>query len=305
MQLRNFSLGINSYPASAPGSNHTTARDVLNLRVDGDGYLRLAPGVQDWHEFSSKVTGVAKAHDHLFILLEDGELYKLTSEFPDTPIQVRVGDGTETQTDMRGKLSIIDEFETFFLLTSEAADDPGYYFDVKSGLLQPLKYEQTPKPQTFRITDRVEEDGPGHENSYKFFYLFAEVNVNDDVPEGSPASAFHAPVSEPILQGRIDSDEDKNWRAFFDDIEFANPDTTHIYIYRSPQITRDDEDYVPELTPGDAFNIFDKNAFFRVGQVLRGTRTWADNNVGLGRIPLEDEDEEELPIRQEERELVS
>ena len=45
MKLRNFSLGINSYPASAPGSNHTTARDVLNLRVDADGYLRLAPGV--------------------------------------------------------------------------------------------------------------------------------------------------------------------------------------------------------------------------------------------------------------------
>ena len=306
MKLRNFSLGINSYPASTPGSNHTTARDVLNLRVDGDGYLRLAPGLERWQEFSSKVTGVAKAHDHLFILLEDGDLWVVTRASPDQPR--RVG-----STEMRGRLSIIDEFETFFLLTSEGADDPGYYFAVRmedesggsAGDLYPLKYEQTPKPQTFRITDRVEEDGPGHENSYKFFYLFAEVNVNDDVPEGSPASAFHAPVSEPILQGRIDSDEDKNWRAFFDDIEFANPDTTHIYIYRSPQITRDDEDYVPELTPGDAFNIFDKNAFFRVGQVLRGTRTWADNNVGLGRIPLEDEDEEEIPIRQEERDSLA
>ena len=305
-------MGINSYPASAPGSNHTTARDVLNLRVDGDGYLRLAPGVQDWHEFSSKVTGVAKAHDHLFILLEDGELYKLTSEFPDTPIQVRVGDGTETQTDMRGKLSIIDEFETFFLLTSEAADDPGYYFDVKSGLLQPLKYEQTLTP-TSRLTAPRAGDGPGHENSYRFFYLFAEVNVNDDVPEGSPASAFHAPPSEPILQGWIDDENDdddnrdNNWRALFENIRFENDGTTHIYIYRSPQITRKDDDYVPELTRHDAFNIFDKNAFYRVGQVTRASRatTWADNNVGLGRIPLEDEDEEELPIRQEERDSLA
>ena len=274
MRLRNFALGINSYPSSSPGSNHTTARDVLNLRVDGDGYLRLAPGIETWREFSSKVTGIAKAHDHLFFLLEDGDLYKLTGEFSDTP--TRVG-----STEMRGKLSVIDEFETFFLLTSEGVDDPGYYFDVQSGLLQPLIYQQTPTP-TGQITAPRGGDGPGHDNSYKFFYLFVEVKILSNVPEGSPASAFHAPPSEPILEGRIDSDADDNWRAYFDDIEFANPDTDHIYIYRSPQITRNDEDYVPPLTAGDAFSIFDKNAFFRVGQVLRGTRTWADNNVGLG-----------------------
>ena len=289
MKLRNFSLGINSYPASAPGSNHTTARDVLNLRVDGDGYLRLAPGVTDWHELPSPVTGVARAYDHLFFLLEDGDLYKLTPDAPDTPTLV-------ASTAMRGKLSVIDEFETFFLLTSESVEDPGYYFDVESGVLFPLKYNQTLKPPMSQVTDAEQDEG--HRNGRRFFYVFAEVRLHSSVPEGSPAAAFHAPVSDPILIGDS-SANDRFWRAHFSGISFNNDDTTHIYIYRSPTVILADDNYVPELTDDDAFDFFDRTQFYRVGQILRGTTTWADNNVGLSKI-ADPDDDPQVPIRWQE-----
>ena len=234
MQLRNFSLGINSYPASTPGSNHTTARDVLNLRVDGDGYLRLAPSVERWQEFSSKVTGIAKAHDYLFFLLEDGELYKLTSELPDTPIQVG-------STRMRGKLSIIDEFETFFLLTSSDADDPGYHYDVGSDLLTPLDFMDAavrPRSAT-ELKDTIGKDlawGDHDEakirgTEFRIYYLFVEYDENHVI------GAIGGPVS---VQGRFLSaqikhdDDDKNsFTIKFNGFTVSNSNTTHVRVYRA------------------------------------------------------------------------
>ena len=154
MKIRNFSLGINGYPASSPGSNHTTARDVLNLRVDGDGYLRMAPGVRDSHAFDSKVTGIAKAHDHLFFLLEDGELFFVTPATADEPQSLGA-------TELRGKLSIIDDFETFFLITSSAADDPGYHYKVSDGTLTALDFMQTAARPTSRSITIGREQGFG------------------------------------------------------------------------------------------------------------------------------------------------
>ena len=289
MKLRNFSLGINSYPASLPGSNHTTARDVLNLRVDGDGYLRLAPGVQDWHEFSSKVTGIAQAHDHLFFLLEGGDLYKLTRDDSDTPALV-------ASTDMRGKLSVIDEFETFFLLTSEEADDPGYLYDVEGDELIALKLTQTSRPTTIQITD-AEGDG-GHEGHHVFFYLFTEVLVDDDeTDEGQALGQLHAPVSAAYLahQGlNSNITEETPYRVYFSGFTFNNPDTTHIYIYRSQPIVQRIADYIPDLTEADALEFFNKSNYFWVGQIERDTTTWADNNTGNQELTGEDP---ELPIR--------
>ena len=234
MQLRNFSLGINSYPASSPGSNHTTARDVLNLRVDGDGYLRLAPGVQDWQEFSSKVTGVAQAYDHLFILLEDGDLYKIMSDNPTLPELV---DSTE----LRGKLSIIDEFETFFLITSSDADDPGYHYDVESDMLTPLDFMNIAVRPTsaIELKETIGEDlawGDHDEakirgTEFRIYYLFVEYDEKHII------GAIGGPVSTEgwFLSAQIkhDKDETNSFTIKFNGFKVSNPNTTHVRVYRA------------------------------------------------------------------------
>ena len=239
MKLRNFSLGINSYPASAPGSNHTTARDVLNLRVDGDGYLRLAPAVADWITFGAPVTGIARAYDHLFFLRDDGELYVIKDDNPTLPELVG-------STDMRGKLSVIDEFETFFLFTSES-DDTGYYYDVETDLLKALSYAETTKPSA-SIRSPVAN---GH-TAGRFFYLFAEVKENDAVPDDTPAAAFHAPLSEGTFAGVTGGLGENRWQIDFSGLGFVNSDTTHIYVYRSTKVAGQVEDYDPLLSSEDA-----------------------------------------------------
>ena len=193
MKLRNFSLGINSYPASSPGSNHTTARDVLNLRVDGDGYLRLASAAVDWLEFPVKITGIARAHDHLFMLLEDGDLYVTEDDNETLPTLV-------ASTEMRGRLSVIDEFETFFLLTSEGADDPGYYYDVESGDLTPLNFlaysgKGRPSPVAalaFSIGEDLaygdHDDAIIRGTEFRIYYLFVEYDADHQIGAiGSPS----------------------------------------------------------------------------------------------------------------------
>ena len=299
MRLRNFALGINSYPSSSPGSNHTTARDVLNLRVDGDGYLRLAPGVQDWYAFDSKVTGIAKAHDHLFFLLEDGELWVVTRALPDVPR--RVG-----STEMRGKLSVIDTFETFFLLTSQAAEDPGYYYDVATKLLQPLTYEQTMRPTSFVRNPLTDPDNlltVGH-SAGRFFYFFAEVKENSAAPEGTPAAAFHAPLSEASFVGTTGSLGAHKWQVDFSGFEFVNDDTTAIYIYRSPRVGGRPNAYEPQLSSKDALDFYEPSAYFRVGRIARrtieqGTTKWTDDNQGAAEYI---EPDAETPVRWRERE---
>ena len=234
MRLRNFALGINSYPSSSPGSNHTTARDVLNLRVDGDGYLRLAPGVERWQEFSSKVTGVAKAHDHLFILLEDGDLWVVTSASPAQPR--RVG-----STEMRGRLSIIDEFETFFLITSSDADDPGYHYDVHSRRLTPLDFMNIAIRPTraIELEDTIGKDlawGDHDEakirgTEFRVYYLFVEYDDEHAIGAiGGPVSAVGWFLSAQIKN----KDNDRNsFTIKFRGFSASNPNTKYVRVYRA------------------------------------------------------------------------
>ena len=234
MRLRNFALGINSYPASSPGSNHTTARDVLNLRVDGDGYLRLAPGVERWQEFSSRVTGVAKAHDHLFILLEDGNLYRIMSDNSTLPELVG-------STEMRGKLSIIDEFETFFLITSSDADDPGYHYDVENGVLTPLDFMNIAvRPTTaIELKDTIgknlawgdHDEATIRGTEFRIYYLFVEYDENHAIGAiGGPVSAEGWFLSAQIKNSK---DDTNSFTIKFNGFSVSNPNTTHVRVYRA------------------------------------------------------------------------
>ena len=257
MRLRNFALGINSYPSSSPGSNHTTARDVLNLRVDGDGYLRLAPGVERWQEFSSKVTGVAKAHDHLFMLLEDGDLWVVTGTSLDQ--RHRVG-----STEMRGRLSIIDEFETFFLLTSSDADDPGYHYDVESRHLTPLDFMRTAARPTHRnrtIGDNLawgdHDEAAIQGTEFRIYYLFVEYNQNHDIGAiGSPVSNLGWFLSAQIqdVNHRQTDDTDNSFTVEFRDFSLQNDNITHVRVYRA--LFHSDERQFSNPTFGTWYTLF-------------------------------------------------
>ena len=276
MNLSNFTLGINTYPSTQPQSNESTARDVVNLRVDEDGYLRPSPGTTRFRSQSQKVTGIAAAYDHVFYLLEDGDLYYQQSQGAAGGVLVAAN------TELRGKLSIIQDFETFFLITS-TGDDPGYLYDVETERLQILEYDKTETP-TFTLNENPMRNSMqiGHTNGYGFFYFFAEVREDDNVPEGSPLSRIHAPLSDALHARYIDTNSPNNtWEVRFTDFQFNNTDTTHIYVYRSPRIDFTGASYEPDLTASDALDFYRIENYFSIGKLTRASHTtfYDDNDI--------------------------
>ena len=126
---RNSFLGIHTQPAKVPeGGGDQFFADLLNMRIDGNGWLQLRPPVEDIRTFSNDITGVATTDTHAFLLFDNGDLKV-------APIELLIS-GTLTNTntpltdsDLEGRLSLVD-FGTYVVITSEG-DDQGYIIDMR------------------------------------------------------------------------------------------------------------------------------------------------------------------------------
>ena len=116
--------GIHTQPAKVENGEHY-ASDIRNLRIDGDGWLRLrSDAVAVGPDVSEGVTGIASTPRHFFILRNNGNVYVRDHDDTDTETQIEgILSGLE------GRLSVVD-FNTFVILTSEG-DDQGWWVDMR------------------------------------------------------------------------------------------------------------------------------------------------------------------------------
>ena len=129
-RVENFSRGLHTKPARAEGGE-SYAADIENLRVDGDGFLRLRSNFRTVEPGGADITGVAVSEKHLFILRADGKLYIRS---------ITQGLTTETEVpgvaNMRGRISVVSRFSDYVVITSEGTDS-GYWIDLRPG--RPLR----------------------------------------------------------------------------------------------------------------------------------------------------------------------
>ena len=82
----------------------TYASDMLNLRIDGEGWLQPRADVKTVQRLPSDITGIAATATHVFLLTSGGQLYvktlaALDSETPPTEIT--------GVSNLQGRLSVV------------------------------------------------------------------------------------------------------------------------------------------------------------------------------------------------------
>lgn len=115
-QIDNFALGLTSEQAKTEAGQRY-AKDMLNLRVDDNGWLRWRQNLypSGTHGGRPNITGVAGTKNHLYVLRADGTLYIRSRD--DIHDETRVA-GTSG---LSGRLSVVDR-TSYAILVSEGTD---------------------------------------------------------------------------------------------------------------------------------------------------------------------------------------
>ena len=140
-----------SYPSDVQGGTEAYAQDIVNLRVDRWGHLRLRPIIRalqmsvagDIAPDGISITGVAAGSSDLYWLRSDSELY-FASDIPAAVGRIR------NVRALSGRLSLVDQIgdDKLVILTSDG-DDHGYV--INNSVAEPLGLD-SPSEDDFTIT---------------------------------------------------------------------------------------------------------------------------------------------------------
>ena len=121
---RNSFLGIHTQPAKVEAGDQYPL-DLLNMRIDGNGWLQLRAPVEDSRTIGDETTGVATTDTHIFLLSEGGKVkIAKISDFATATLTTAL-----TDEDLTGRLSLVD-FGNYVVFTSEG-EDQGYIVDIR------------------------------------------------------------------------------------------------------------------------------------------------------------------------------
>lgn len=245
-------LGLHTQPAKAE-NGHLYADDLQNLRIDGDGWLRLRSDALALDPDGENITGVAATTKHVFLLRSDGKLY------------VREIDTLETETEitgvsnLEGRISIVD-FRTYVIITSEGTDQ-GYIVDLREGDGQYAAYLlgiNAPGPSSWlteavasipgsvesRLKNRTSA-GLSANSYYHYLYTYVSIDDREDPWFGMESNPPDGDYDwEPVIKGDENLIDQRGViytgfsgqnRAVKITINYAqrHPLTSHVRIYRS------------------------------------------------------------------------
>ena len=249
--------GIHTQPAK--GGNPAYARDMQNLRINGNGWLQLRPGTQTLGDTGNNISGIAATTTHVFYL-RASELYVRQIDDLTTETQIT---GTRF---LAGRLSIID-YNTYVILTSEGTDT-GYILDMRDSddiTAYPLGL---PAPGESALIAQASDTETGQlENFAVYEYKISTVALGDDdeniiwygmESEASPTS-YNRPSDNAVVQLVNQSAVQLTFSVL------QNAPATHVNIYRSQAIEAIDH------TNEDYTSIFRK-----VATVAFPATTWID-----------------------------
>lgn len=281
-EFNNFTPGELTYHEAVEGGE-LTAQEMINLRADTNGALRqrhaiIAKGVDN----DVTITGIAASNRHLLFIDESGRLFMQTSNGMPTNVPIN-----NSPTKLSGRLSLISEYNDFYIITSEG-EDQGYWIDIREGEtptaynlgINPpmLTYQQFPIDPTndpeiaaqggFReLADdkKFVGDLDGFPNNTIYFvYKITYVRKTQEYIEGLPSEEqepipFNGTESEASEDIVISINRTYQHIAFVWNIPLElDPQITGFHLYRS---------YVLEYHPD---TVFQKPEFRRVKMDLPG-----------------------------------
>ena len=225
-----------SYPADVQGGAEAYAQDIVNLRVDRWGHLRLRPIIRalqmsvagDIAPAGISITGVAAGSSDLYWLRSDSELY-LASDIPANPFRIQNVAGLE------GRLSLIDQIgdDKLVILTSDG-DDHGYV--INNSVAEPLGLD-SPSEDDFTINL-----GPGVvpdqlDDEYRFYRItYTGEGILGNLESGSFRYAVRLRQFLGIGMGR-DQQAELDAGGYYLQFQLTDKPAdlriTHLNIYRS------------------------------------------------------------------------
>lgn len=195
--ISNYTPGELTYHEAVEGGE-LTAQEMLNLRADTNGALRLRHGIfARGTEQQNDITGIAASDERLYYITTNGQLFYRNndrSNQSDTEIPIRTETGSPSN--LNGRISLIYEYEDFDILTSEG-EDQAYWIDIREtdniqaynlGINPPVSGSLTAQPGVFgQIADNEramgyavpEDQDPQGQRRYQFHYKMTYVRRHD------------------------------------------------------------------------------------------------------------------------------
>ena len=233
---------IFSYPSDAGDGAETYAQDMVNLRVDRWGHLRLRPVIRalQMHEAGDiapedlAITGVAASARKLYWLRSDGQLF-VADDIPADPFQIR------NVSNLRDRLSLVDRIgdDNLVIITSEGSDH-GYV--IHASVAEPLGLD-SPEEDDFEIS--LGSGSVALDDDYTFYRItYSGEGILGELESGSFKHAVKLRQSLGVgnQQDLIDSG------SYYVEFELqekpADERITHLNIYRSS--TRHADENTPD-----------------------------------------------------------
>ena len=233
---------IFSYPSDAGDGAETYAQDMVNLRVDRWGHLRLRPVIRalQMHEAGDiapedlAITGVAASARKLYWLRSDGQLL-VADDIPADPFQIR------NVSNLRDRLSLVDRIgdDNLVIITSEGSDH-GYV--IHASVAEPLGLD-SPGENDFEIS--LGSGSVALDDDYTFYRItYSGEGILGELESGSFKHAVKLRQSLGVgnQQDLIDSG------SYYVEFELqekpADERITHLNIYRSS--TRHADENTPD-----------------------------------------------------------
>lgn len=241
--MRNLQWGITSFTsiASFPSKNGEGsaiyAQDMLNLRVDRWGHLRLRPAIKSFvlsNPPTAEVTGLASGGDVLFWLLSNGTLH-VSHDGDPTPSNV----SASSISDLSGRLSIVNEVYGGYALTSEGEDNGFLLQHPTESLVARTLGVPTPSPPVFDVLNlstggigytsfgahnrsgdtSIQVSGSGAQVGHRFTIgntTHTIISINANIWTIRPALASNLPANTTLtLTGEVGTVENSQDYAFY------------------------------------------------------------------------------------------
>ena len=222
MRIENFVPGIVSEPGKIPRAS-TAAADSVNLRADKDGFLRARLNVQAVINSAQNIHGIVVVKDMIFYTV-DGALYVVTD--PDA------GEGVAVSgvADLAGRLSVVDRFDNFFILTSEG-EDVGWLVNIedRSDITATLLSLPVPDSVAFDQNTSVANSPPPGYGKY-FYYKFVFYRV-DPLIGDMRSAASDTYTGTPLI--KQDANSETVWGITVSFPDWTNDAIHFCDVYRS------------------------------------------------------------------------
>ena len=225
-QLDRFNTGIHTEPGKVTEPvGEYYANELLNLRVDDNGWLRTRQRIFASGASGADITGVAATDERLYVLRTDG-LFVRDRDDLDTEYEVGLGAVGQSIVDLSGRISVVNR-GNYDVVCSEGLDQ-GYLIDTQTRLAEGLGI-RTPAPsESLTFTTSRTDDGDLTPGFYAYRFTWAAPGHTLGELESNPSEPFTVEIED--FEVSLDHN---TITVTLPGLNPVDPPITHYRIYRT------------------------------------------------------------------------